>query len=230
MPSAALSAALFGAALALSPAYGQSAPPVSAVVDADILPDAVTLALAAINRELKRLPPQSGRFSQVLPTGGVAQGSYLMDWPERLRFAYTPHVDGEYEDEFGGERGDAGVVTVRGEFVAVQDTPRAEPNWFPVSLTPLAVLRRAAAQGIQPAMVTAYQDEPDFLALTLHDPKGDLPGMATLYFSKPDFQLYAWRLVDVQNLVTQIRLYRERLYDEMPAHMFHIDYDEPDEE
>ena len=44
--------------------------------------------LARINQTLKAMPPMSGRFEQKLPNGGHAAGSYAIDWPSRLRFAY----------------------------------------------------------------------------------------------------------------------------------------------
>ena len=181
--------------------------------------DAVTLSparLADINRGLKALPPQSGRFEQIMPNGGLAAGPYHLDWPARLRFAY--------DDAHGGA-----IVTVKGKFVAVQETARAEPNWFPVSLTPLAVLRQAVETGIQPAMVVAASETQEQLSLTLRDPKGDLPGTATLYFTGPDWQLYAWRLVDVQNLVTQVRLSARSYPPALSDRIFDIDYDEADE-
>ena len=74
----------------------------------------------------------SGRFEQKLPNGGHAAGSYAIDWPSRLRFAYD---------------GDGGIVTVKGKFVAVQEQPGGEPNWFPVALTPLSVLRQCHRAG-----------------------------------------------------------------------------------
>ena len=79
------------------------------------------VSVARINQALKALPPMSGRFEQKLPNGSHATGSYAIDWPSRLRFAYD---------------GDGGIVTVKGKFVAVQEQPGGEPNWFPVALTP----------------------------------------------------------------------------------------------
>ena len=184
-----------------------------------LTPDTVTLSparLADINRGLKALPPQSGRFEQIMPNGGLAEGAYHMDWPARLRFAY--------DDAHGGA-----IVTVKGNFVAVQETARAEPNWFPVSLTPLAVLRQAVETGIQPAMVVAASETQEHLSLTLRDPNGNLPGTATLYFSGADWQLYAWRLVDVQNLVTQVRLRARSFPAALSDRIFDIEYDEADE-
>ena len=175
-------------------------------------PEIDAARLAQINQGLKTLPPQSGRFEQILPNGGTAQGSYLMDWPARLRFAY--------DGQSGGS-----VVTVKGKFVAVQEAPRAEPNWFPVALTPLAVLRQAVAEGIKPDMLVETRNEARFIALSLRDPSGELPGTATLYFDRTDLQLYAWRLIDVQNVVTQVRLRDREIHKSLSERLFDIDYD-----
>ncbi len=174
--------------------------------------------LSEINQALKNIPPQSGRFVQSQPNGTTASGTYHMQWPARLRFAYHG-------------TGDSGsIVTVKGKFVAVQEKPGGEPNWFPVSLTPLAVLRQAVRDGISQAMLTKRTDSEGVIALTLQDPTGELPGEVTLYFTRPDLTLYAWRLVDVQNLVTQVRLTQIVPTDKLDEAVFAIDYDEPDEE
>ena len=176
------------------------------------------VSLSEINAALKNIPPQSGRFEQSLPNGNMARGTYHMQWPARLRFAYEGTNDG------------GSIVTVKGKFVAVQEKPGAEPNWFPVSLTPLSVLRQAVRDGITQDMVRSRDDSDSVIALTLHDPKGELPGEVTLYFTRAELTLYAWRLVDVQNLVTQVRLSQIIPADRLDASVFIIDYDEPDEE
>ncbi|MDG1691480.1 MAG: outer membrane lipoprotein carrier protein LolA [Alphaproteobacteria bacterium] len=176
------------------------------------------VSLSEINVALKNIPPQSGRFEQSLPNGNMARGTYHMQWPARLRFAYEGANDG------------GSIVTVKGKFVAVQEKLGAEPNWFPVSLTPLSVLRQAVRDGITQDMVRARDDSDSVIALTLHDPKGELPGEVTLYFTRAELTLYAWRLVDVQNLVTQVRLSQIIPTDRLDASVFIIDYDEPDEE
>lgn len=155
-------------------------------------PGAQDAWLVRINRALSDMPDISGRFEQKQPNGAHAAGSYAIDWPDHLRFAY----------DHNGET----VVTVKGKFVAVQEKPGGQPNWFPVSLTPLAVIRRAVADGIRTDMVVDITDEGAVYSVTLQDPKGEIPGTASLYFSAANDQLYAWRLVDAQNLVTLVRL------------------------
>ena len=172
------------------------------------------LPLAQINQYLKNLPPQSGRFEQSLSDGARLRGVFYMDWPRRLRFAY----------DAGGA-----VVTLKDNFIAVQDTPRGEPNWFPVTLTPLGVLRAVMADGIRADMIVAQQVTADFVALSVRDTQNDLPGTATLYFARPDLQLYAWRLVDVQNLETQVRLSAIETHAQLGDAYFSIDYDEEEE-
>ena len=176
------------------------------------------VSLSEINRALQNISPQSGSFEQSQPNGTSVRGTYHMNWPDRLRFAYQG-------------AGDSGsIVTVKGKFVAVQENPGAEPNWFPVSLTPLAVLRQAVREGISPAMVQKRVDNERVIALTLQDPTGELPGEVTLYFARPGLNLYDWRLVDVQNLVTQVRLTEIIPTDKIDERVFIIEYDEPDED
>ena len=165
-----------------------------------------------INQALKTMPPMSGRFQQKLPNGGHAEGSYAIDWPDRLRFAYD---------------GGGGIVTVKGKFVAVQEQPGGEPNWFPVALTPLSVLRRAVADGIAANMVTDLTLREDNYSITLEDPSGELPGTAQLFFTRTGGalqgdRLYAWRLTDVQNLVTMVRLSEIITHDALEAGHFEI--------
>lgn len=163
---------------------------------------------ARVNQALAGLPDMSGRFEQQAPNGAQAAGSYLIDWPENLRFAY--------------DAGGTSVVTVRGKFVAVQDEAGGQPNWFPVSLTPLAMIRRAVAQGVSEAMMVGLDVQETIYAVTLADPSGDMPGRATLYFTKADNQLYAWRLVDVQNLVTLVRLREIKRLETLDKSLFAI--------
>lgn len=181
--------------------------------------DGKGVPLAAINQALASLAPQSGRFRQAVANGTAVSGSYHMDWPQRLRFAY----------DAGGP-----VITVKGKFIAIQDAPRQEPNWIPVSLTPLALIRQAVAQGISPAMlVTARRGAAGaeaYWALTLRDPAAAIDGEATLFFTDKDYRLYAWRLVDAQNLVTQISLSRITDHAELAATVFDVNYDEPEED
>ena len=164
------------------------------------------VSLSEINRALQNISPQSGSFEQSQPNGTSVRGTYHMNWPDRLRFAYQG-------------AGDSGsIVTVKGKFVAVQEN------------TPLAVLRQAVREGISPAMVQKRVDNERVIALTLQDPTGELPGEVTLYFARPGLNLYAWRLVDVQNLVTQVRLTEIIPTDKIDERVFIIEYDEPDED
>ncbi|MDG1008005.1 MAG: outer membrane lipoprotein carrier protein LolA [Alphaproteobacteria bacterium] len=171
--------------------------------------------LARINQSLKAMPPLSGRFQQKLPNGAHAAGSYAIDWPNRLRFAY----------DVGGES----IVTVKGKFVAVQETAGAEANWFPVALTPLAVLRQAINDGIRADMVRDFTLRDDNYSITLTDPSAELPGQAQLFFTRTGDRLYAWQLTDVQNLVTMVRLSEIITHDSLPRNSFDIIENEEDD-
>lgn len=172
-------------------------------------------ALTQINRALQNLPPQSGRFAQQQANGTDLGGSYHMQWPSRLRFSYD---------------GDGPVITVKDNFIAVQERPRAEPNWLPVGLTPLGLIRQAVTAGLRSDMIIAATQNETAWALTLHDPSDATPGQATLYFAKPDMTLYGWHLVDAQNLVTRLWLSEIRVDAKLDERAFDIEYDEDDEE
>ncbi|MCH1542315.1 MAG: outer membrane lipoprotein carrier protein LolA [Alphaproteobacteria bacterium] len=171
--------------------------------------------MTRINQALQAMPPLSGRFQQKLPNGAHAAGSYAIDWPDRLRFAY----------DVGGES----IVTVKGKFVAVQEVAGAEPNWFPVALTPLAVLRQAISDGISTEMVHEFTLREDNYSITLHDPSDELPGMAELFFTRKGDRLYAWQLTDVQNLVTLVRLSEIITHETLPRSYFDIIENEEDD-
>ena len=200
--------------LALAGVLAAALPAFAAPFDAQDAP-----FLARINQSLKALPPMSGRFEQKLPNGAHATGSYAIDWPRRLRFAYD---------------GAGGIVTVKGKFVAVQDQPGGEPNWFPVALTPLSVLRNAIENGIDANMVTDLTLRENNYSITLQDPSGEMPGTAQLFFThhsgavKGD-RLYAWRLTDVQNLVTLVRLSEIITHEKLAASHFEIIQNEEDD-
>lgn len=181
-------------------AFAASPPLTSPPIDGD--------TLARVNKALQTMPPLSGKFQQKLPNGGHASGTYAIDFPDRLRFAY----------EVGG----TSIVTVKGSFVAVQEAPGGEANWFPVALTPLAVLRQAIGDGIRPDMVSGFKLREDNYSLTLHDPSGELPGLAELFFTRKGDRLYAWRLTDVQNLVTLVRLSEIMTHEALPRSRFDI--------
>ena len=172
--------------------------------------------IARINKALQAMPPLSGRFQQKLPNGAHAAGVYAIDWPNRLRFAY----------DVGGES----IVTVKGKFVAVQEVAGAEANWFPVALTPLAVLRQAISDGISTNMVSGFTLRDDNYSIALQDPSGELPGTAELFFTRKGDRLYAWQLTDVQNLVTLVRLSEIITHEELPRQYFDIIENEEDDD
>lgn len=171
--------------------------------------------LGAINKALQNLPLQSGRFSQIQANGHQLRGDYHMDWPQRLRFNY----------DNGGP-----VITVKGKFIAVQDAPRLEPNWLPVGLTPLALIRDVVRDGIKSEMIVETDETAQSWAITLTDPSGDTPGQAILFFTKNSLTLYGWQLTDVQNLVTRLWLTEISIKAQLEAALFSVDYDETDDD
>ena len=79
--------------------------------------------LADINAALADMRALSGQFVQSTPGGETMQGDFFLALPDRFRFIYT--------------QGGKNVVTLRGNWLVVQEFQGAEANRYPVSATPL---------------------------------------------------------------------------------------------
>ena len=117
-------------------------------------------------------------------------------------------------------------MTVKGKFVAVQEQPGGEPNWFPVALTPLSVLTPSHRAGHCARNGDDFTLREDNYSITLQDPSGELPGTAQLFFTRTGGarrrQALCWRLTDVQNLVTMVRLSEIITHEKLAASHFEI--------
>ena len=76
-------------------------------------------------------------------------------------------------------------------------------------------------------MVTDLTLRKNNYSITLQDPSGELPGTAQLFFTRHSGavegdRLYAWRLTDVQNLVTLVRLSEIITHEKLAASHFEI--------
>ena len=172
-------------------------------------------ALTAIRQALLALKPQSGEFVQRAPNGGLIEGRFDLSLPDKMRFAY---------------RGSSlTVVTVAGPWISVQETPGGEANRYPVSATPLQLLRDSWEKPIDPTHVKKLIADERFVELTLVDGKGDTPGELTLIFGAAELQLRGWQTIDAQGQVTQVALRSVTYVDALPNETFFVDEEEDSE-
>jgi len=176
---------------------------------------AASAVLAAkVKQRLQTIGPLSGRFVQTTPGGAERQGMFWLDLPRYARFAYRAAPQS--------------IVTLRGNWLVVQDAPRAEANRFPVSATPLVMLRYGAKQLVPEAIIAEHRSATQ-AAVTLADPQGDVAGQLTLHFALPDWRLTGWQVRDAQNLTTTVALRDVQRHDSLSPRLFDIEEDESEE-
>ena len=173
------------------------------------------LTLTEIRQALWAIPAQQGRFFQRNPNGSLSQGQFHLSLPDKMRFAYD------------GEPGS--IITIAGRWISVQEEPGGEANRFPVSLTPLKLLRETWAEPIDPANVKAFTIGERTAELSLVDGEGDTPGEIRIIFDYPSMRLLGWQTTDVQNLETQIVLRQVEYVESLPNSTFFVDENERDD-
>ena len=180
---------------------------------------AAPVNLAQIKQALAELPAMSGRFEQIDWRGARVGGTFFLALPSRAKFIYDAPT--------------SAVITLRGNWLVVQDTPGGEANRFPVGGSPLKLLRDKA-QSLTAKHIAALRqgkdaEVGDAVEIELTDPEGKLAGSLAVQFSLPDWQLRGWWVRDVQGLVTQTQLLDIVYHEALPEKLFFIDEDEADE-
>jgi outer membrane lipoprotein-sorting protein len=208
-----MAAALFGCggALAQTPL---TQPELGAPVWAEPTEPSVA-ELTQMRQALLALKPQSGDFVQRAPDGTLIEGQFHLSLPDKMRFAYT------------GPQ--ATVVTVAGKWLSVQEAPGLEANRYPVSATPLKLLRESWDRPIDPAHVRSLIHTGRLIELTLVDGSGDAAGELKLIFDYPQMSLRGWQTLDVQGLRTQVALRNVTYFDALPNSVFFVDENEDSE-
>ena len=145
-------------------------------------------SLADINAALADMGDLSGQFVQSSPGGETLQGHFFLALPDRFRFVYSQ----------GRAQGGQNVVTLRGNWLVVQEFQGAEANRYPVSATPLHLLVDGRSLHIRPSQLEALTEKGGSIEVALRDPEGDVPGRLVLIFDSKTLALQGWRLLDIQ--------------------------------
>ncbi len=165
--------------------------------------------LADINAALADMRALSGQFVQSTPGGETLQGNFFLALPDRFRFIYT--------------QGGHSVVTLRGNWLVVQEFQGAEANRYPVSATPLRLLVDGRAPRIRPSQLESITEKGGSIEVALRDPKGDIPGRLDLIFDSETLALQGWRLLDIQQQRSTVWLRNVIRHERLPEDYFRID-------
>jgi len=165
--------------------------------------------LSDINAALADMRALSGQFVQSTPSGETLQGNFFLALPDRFRFVY--------------KQGGHSVVTLRGNWLVVQEFQGAEANRYPVSATPLRLLVNERSLRIQPSQLESITEKGGSIEVALRDPKGDIPGRLALIFDSETHALQGWRLLDIQQQRSTVWLHNVIRHERLPEDYFRID-------
>ncbi len=170
-------------------------------------------SLADINAALADMGDLSGQFVQSSPGGETLQGDFFLALPDRFRFVYTK----------GRAQGGQNVVTLRGNWLVVQEFQGAEANRYPVSATPLHLLVDGRSLHIRPSQLEALTEKGGSIEVALRDPEGDVPGRLVLIFDSKTLALQGWRLLDIQQQRSTVWLHNVTRHERLAEDNFRID-------
>ena len=170
-------------------------------------------SLTDINAALADMGDLSGQFVQSSPGGETLQGDFFLALPDRFRFVYTQ----------GRAQGGQNVVTLRGNWLVLQEFQGAEANRYPVSATPLHLLFDGRSLYIRPSQLEALTEKGGSIEVALRDPEGDVPGRLVLIFDGKTLALQGWRLLDIQHQRSTVWLHNVIRHARLTEDNFRID-------
>jgi len=165
--------------------------------------------LSDINKALADMQHLSGQFVQSTPDGQTLQGDFFLALPDRFRFVYTS--------------GAQSIVTLRGNWLVVQETQGAAANRYPVSATPLRLFVDGRAPRIAASQLETLSMKRGAIEAALRDPDGAIPGRLVLVFDAETLALQGWRLIDIQQQRSSVWLHNVTRHERLSEDYFYID-------
>ncbi|MHA1523423.1 MAG: LolA family protein [Alphaproteobacteria bacterium] len=188
-------------AIAAGCVSGFAAPGLAAVQNEEtqILTPEDASTVADINHYLNSFIHLEGNFTQVGPTGDVAEGRFYMRRPGRVRFDYAPPSKL--------------LVIADGFWIGIIDQKLQTTDRYPLGSTPYWALLKENIDLGRDARILSVEREPGIILVTFDDPTGEAAGEITLVFEKieeddvaPRLELRQWLITDAQGLTTSVSL------------------------
>ncbi len=159
-----------------------TAPPITTEDRADV---------ARVEAHLNGITTMKAKFVQIGPRGEIAEGTFYLSRPGRMRFEYDPPAKI--------------LVLADGLRVIYYDKELDHENAWPIGGTPLAPLLARRIE-FNPNSVIAVARQSGSLRITLIDPQRRDEGSLTLVFTDGPLELRQWTVLDTQGLSTVIAL------------------------
>ncbi len=163
---------------------------------------AVTLSpdqSAAVRRAVRYLNEVStlhARFIQISSNGAYAEGEMMVQRPGKMRFDYDPPHPV--------------LIIANGLSLLFYDRELKQASFLPLWETPLWFLIREEVTLSEDVVVSAVEQSPGALRITLSDQELSEAGSITLVFSDRPLDLKKWEITDAQGVRTQVSLINPR--------------------
>lgn len=176
-----------------------------AVADA-ALTDDQRQALKVVETYLNGVRSLKSRFIQIAPDGSLAEGSFYLRRPGRLRFEYDPPVPI--------------LIVGDGFLLHYQDKELGQVNEWPIFDTPIGSLSRDDIGFGKDLAVTEVIRREGRTSVTVVRREDPGEGSLTLDFSHNPTQLAQWKVKDAQGLITTVALKELEVNVDVSAKLF----------
>lgn len=146
-----------------------------------------------IENYLNNLTTARARFVQTTHNGTQLVGTFYLDRPGKLRFEYDDPV----ED----------FVVADGVFIYFYDAEAGEQSNAPIGQTLADFILRDELNFGNDITAKSYKDQGGLIQIELVQTADPEAGKLVLGFDKEPFTLKKWRVVDAQDLITEIELF-----------------------
>ncbi len=157
-------------------------------------------------RYLNELSTLTARFIQISSNGAYAEGEMMVQRPGRLRFEYDPPHPV--------------LIIANGLSLLFYDREVKQASFLPLWETPLWFLIREQVTLSEDVVVSAVEQSPGALRVTLTDKELSDAGSITLVFGDRPLDLKKWEITDAQGILTQVSLINPRYGVEIDPQVF----------
>ncbi len=187
--------ALLLAALVAASGLCASAPVAVAAEPVALSPDQSAAVRRAV-RYLNDLSTLEARFIQISSNGAYAEGDVIIQRPGKMRFEYDPPHPV--------------LIIANGLSLLFYDREIKQASFLPLWETPLWFLIRERVTLSEDVVVSAVEQSPGALRITITDKELSETGSVTLVFSDRPLALKKWEITDAQGILTQVSLINPR--------------------
>ncbi|MBI1206655.1 MAG: outer membrane lipoprotein carrier protein LolA [Azospirillum sp.] len=185
-PMAALVAALL---LYATGSVAVAAPPVAAVLSAADRAD-----VARVEQYFNSIKTLQAKFLQVAESGREASGTFYLSRPDKMRLEYDPPIKD--------------FIVADGWFVFFWDDELKQQSSQPIGSSLADVILRENFHLSGDVTVTAVERSSGWLEVSMVETKDPGKGQMTLVFEDKPLTLRKWRVLDAQQLTTEVTLSR----------------------